>query len=229
MVEEQVVIDDQVEVAEFEQKRSTVNAKLVAASSEFNKRVEAFLEEAELRDSADRIIKYSNVALSILKRYQVELQKRKTDLLAATITDCYLKLANKKTLIRRIDMDPESLDWSCLSGEGEEIPRKSLSAGEKQLLVISILWALTLCSKQKLPVIIDTPLSRMDSLHRTALITTYFPNAGEQTIILSTDSEIDEGYYQLMKKNIGDEYTLNYDEKSRSTTIQKGYLIGVKS
>ena len=125
-------------------------------------------------------------------------------------------------------MNSETLDWKCLSGNGDEIPRDSLSAGEKQLLVISILWALTICAKQKLPVIIDTPLSRMDSMHRTALITTYFPNAGEQTIILSTDSEIDEGYYQLMKKNIGDEYTLNYDEVSQSTSIKKGYLIGAE-
>ncbi len=59
-------------------------------------------------------------------------------------------------------------------------------------------------------------MSRLDSLHRTALITTYFPNAGEQTIILSTDSEIDAGYYQLMKENIGDEFTLNYDEIQRA-------------
>ena len=146
-----------------------------------------------------------------------------------TITECYLKLANKKNLIRKIEMDPETLDWKCLSEDESEIPRDSLSAGEKQLMIISILWALAICSKKKLPVIIDTPLSRMDSLHRTALITTYFPNAGEQTIILSTDSEIDEGYYRLMKNNIGDEFTLNYDEVSKSTSIQKGYLIGAKS
>lgn len=69
--------------------------------------------------------------------------------------------------------------------------------------------------KKKLPVIIDTPLSRLDSLHRTALINTYFPNAGEQTIILSTDSEIDSTYYGLMKENVGDEFTLKYDEKQK--------------
>ena len=137
-----------------------------------------------------------------------------------------MKLANKKNLIQRVEMDPETLDWRCLSVDGCEIPRDSLSAGEKQLMVISILWALSICSKKKLPVIIDTPLSRLDSLHRTALITTYFPNAGEQTIILSTDSEIDEGYYRLMKENIGDEYTLNYNEETKSTSIIKGYLIG---
>ena len=225
---EQMIIDDQVKIAELEKKRSAVNARLISLTSEFNKRVETFLETAEVRDSSDRIVKYSNMALNIIGRYRVELQKRKTDVLASTITECYLKLANKKNLIQRIDMDPETLDWRCLLANGSEVPRDSLSAGEKQLMVISILWALAICSKKKLPVIIDTPLSRLDSLHRTALITTYFPNAGEQTIILSTDSEIDEGYYKLMKNNIGDEFTLNYDEDTKSTTIKKGYLIGVK-
>lgn len=225
---EQMIIDDQVTIAELEKKRSAINARLISLTSEFNKQVETYLETAEVRDSSDRIVKYSNMALNIINRYRVELQKRKTDVLASTITECYLKLANKKNLIQRIDMDPETLDWRCLLAGGSEVPRDSLSAGEKQLMVISILWALAICSKKKLPVIIDTPLSRLDSLHRTALITTYFPNAGEQTIILSTDSEIDEGYYQLMKDNIGDEFTLNYDEDTKSTSIKKGYLIGAK-
>lgn len=222
------IIDDQVKLAELEQQRSTINARVISATSEFNKRVEVYLATEESRDSSDRITKYSNMALNIIGEYRVELQKRKTDLLATTITDCYLKLANKKNLIRSIEMNPETLDWRCLSSDGGEIPRDSLSAGEQQLIVISILWALAICSKKKLPVIIDTPLSRLDSLHRTALITTYFPNAGEQTIILSTDSEIDEGYYKLMKENIGDEFTLDYNELSKSTSIRKGYLIGVK-
>ena len=222
------LIEDQVKLSELEQKRSSINAKVIAATSEFNKKVETYLSSAELKDSTDRALRYSNIALTIIKQYQIALQKRKTGLLAKTITDCYLKISNKKTLINAIEMDAETLDWKCLSAEGNEIPRESLSAGEKQLMVISILWALALCSKQKLPVIIDTPLSRLDSVHRTALITTYFPNAGEQTIILSTDSEIDEGYYRLMKDNIGDEFTLRYDEATKSTKIQSGYLIGAK-
>ena len=226
---EQKIIDDQVRIAELEKKRNSINAKGIIVTADFNKQVETYLATAEVRDSVDRISKYSNMALEIIKRYRVELQKRKTDVLASTITECYLKLANKKNLIRKIEMDPETLDWKCLTENNSEIPRDSLSAGENQLMVISILWALTICSKKKLPVIINTPLSRMDSLHRTALITKYFPNAGEQTIILSTDSEIDEEYYRLMKDNIGDEFTLEYDEMSKSTSIQQGYLIGEKS
>lgn len=224
---EQIVIDDQVKMSELEQRRRVANSKVISATSEFSKCVEAYIANAELRDSTDRIIKYSNMALSIIEKYQIELQKRKADLLAETITSCYKKLANKKNLIQKIEMDSNSLNMRYISEDGKEVAKDSLSAGEQQLMVISILWALAICSKKKLPVIIDTPLSRLDSLHRTALIQTYFPNAGEQTIILSTDSEIDNTYYQLMKDNVGDEFTLNYDENTKSTSIQKGYLVGV--
>ena len=92
-------------------------------------------------------------------------------------------------------------------------------------MVISLLWSLALCSKKKLPVIIDTPLSRLDSAHRVSLIETYFPQAGEQTIILSTDSEIDRNYYDIMKENIGDEYTLLYDDETKATTVIEGYFM----
>lgn len=225
---EQIIIDDQVKMSELEQRRSVANSNVISTTSEFSKYVESYLANAELRDSADRTIKYSNMALSILEKYQVELQKRKADVLADTITVCYKKLANKKNLIQKIEMDSESLNMRYISEDGKEVAKDSLSAGEQQLMVISILWALAICSKKKLPVIIDTPLSRLDSLHRTALIQTYFPNAGEQTIILSTDSEIDNTYYQLMKENVGDEFTLNYDENTKSTSIQKGYLVGAE-
>ena len=225
---EKKLIKDQVKMTDLEQKRSTVSSRAMSAKFEFNKYVESYLATAEVRDSAERTVKYSNIALNILTRYKVELQKRKTDVLAETITSCYKKLANKKNLINKIVMESDSLTIKYLSEDGIEVPQDSLSAGEQQLMVISILWALSICSKKKLPVIIDTPLSRLDSLHRTALINTYFPNAGEQTIILSTDSEIDYTYYNLMKENVGDEFTLRYDEKTKSTSIEHGYLTGVQ-
>ena len=123
-------------------------------------------------------------------------------------------------------MDPVTLDFSYIDNEGGLVPKESLSAGEKQLMVISLLWALAICSQKKLPVIIDTPLSRLDSNHRVALITTYFPQASDQTIILSTDSEIDRHYYNIMKDDVGDEFTLAYNDVLKCSTIEKGYFAG---
>lgn len=213
-----------VELTSKKQERATINGALMTASSEFSKAVEAYLANEEFLDDSDRMMRYSNIALHIAEEFTVELQKRKTGVLADTITACYKKLANKKNLIQKIVMDPRSLDIAYLDDLGKNVSKDSLSAGEKQLMVIAILWALAICSKKKLPVIIDTPLSRLDSMHRTSLVTTYFPQASEQTIILSTDSEIDHTYYNMMKESVGDEFTLSYSEETKSTTILKGYF-----
>ena len=219
------LIKKKIELNSLYQERSKYNSDVIHKTVEFNRYVETYLEKIELFDDADRKNKYSNMALQIIDRFMIELQKQKTDVLGKTITVCYKKLANKKKLIETIAMDSETLEIAYYDINGNIVDKDSLSAGEKQLMVIAILWALAICSKKKLPVIIDTPLSRLDSLHRIALIKTYFPNASEQTIILSTDSEIDKIYYEMMKDDIGDEFTLVYDEKTKSTSIKKGYFV----
>ena len=223
-IKEDELVAAQIELMKLQQDRSSVNAVVIAKTAEYNREVEAYLQKIELQDDGERMLKYSNMALQIVDAYTIELQKRKTGTLGTTITECYKKLANKKNLIQKIVMDPETLDMRYLDENEREVSKESLSAGEKQLMVIAILWALALCSKKKLPVIIDTPLSRLDSQHRTMVISAYFPNASDQTIILSTDTEIDRNYYDMMKDSVGDEFTLVYNEETKSTSIKKGYF-----
>ena len=223
---EQKEINLDIKLEDNRQKISSLEWELQKATSEYTKFAEEILSKLEGQDDSQRALKYSNMALTILEEYTTRLQSEKTKILADTITNCYRRLANKQNLIDVIIMDPKTLDIIYLNKENKEVSKESLSAGEKQLMVIAILWALAICSKKKLPVIIDTPLSRLDSEHRSALITTYFPNASDQTIILSTDSEIDSTYYEMMKESVGDEFTLNYDDESRSTSIVRGYFAG---
>lgn len=224
---EQEQIDLEVQVQSKEEECRALNGKSIAAATTFKKALEVYIKKVEFNDDSERILKYAHMASAILEEYTKRLQRRKVAAVAKTMTECYKALANKTTLIDRIEMDPETLDLCYISPEENEVDRASLSAGEKQLMVISLLWALARCSKKKLPVIIDTPLSRLDSAHRSSVIQTYFPQASEQTIILSTDTEIDQTYYQLMKHNIGDEFTLVYNNDTKSTSISRGYFPGV--
>ena len=221
---EREITRKQVEIDNLEKERTSLHGTFVMAEFEFGRCAEDILSVLESVDSNERTIKYAHMAIEIIKVYRVRLQERKIAALAQTMTECYKKLANKKNLVDHIVIDSESLDLHYMNTEGIEITKKRLSAGEKQLMVISLLWALAICSKKKLPVIIDTPLSRLDSSHRQALIKIYFPKASDQTIILSTDSEIDKNYYQLMKTSVGDEYTLKYNDDTKNTTITPGYF-----
>lgn len=222
---EQEIIQKEVLIENKLEERRTKNGSAIAATSAFNRYVEDYLKSAELNDDSDRVLKYSHMAISILDEYAVRLQKQKISMVADTMTSCYKRLANKRNLIDKVEIDPVTLDFRYINSAEEEVSKNKLSAGEKQLMVIALLWALAICSKKKLPVIIDTPLSRLDSAHRLSLITTYFPQASEQTIILSTDEELDRNYYEIMKKDIGDEFTLNYNDETKATTITKGYFL----
>lgn len=210
----------------LEEKRRVANGSATSLITDFNRKVESYLKKVELNDDGDRIIKYANIANAIIEKYRIALQTSKVNDVATTMSSCYKLLASKKSLIERIEMDPVSLDMTYLNSEGNSVPRKSLSAGEKQMMVIALLWSLAICSKKRLPVIIDTPLSRLDSLHRQTMVSVYFPKASDQTIILSTDSEIDLKTYNMMKDDVGDEFTLLYDEQTKSTTIKNGYFTG---
>ena len=223
---EQEIIEHEASLEIAQKQRTGLNGDVMRATSEYNRFVENMLSNLESDDDNGRILKYAHHATQVLAEYKIRLQKKKIGTLAETMTKCYKQLANKKNLISRIDMDAVTLDFVYLNADNQIVPKESLSAGEKQLMVISLLWALAICSKKKLPVIIDTPLSRMESVHRVALIKTYFPNASDQTIILSTDSEIDKHYYEIMKDTVGDEFTLVYDDELKCSKIKKGYFLG---
>lgn len=223
---EQEIIDINAEIEAEQKRRVSINGEVLRINAEYKKYVERLLSNLESNDDRDRLLKYAHQANDLLHEYRIRLQRQKIGVLATTMTQCYKQLANKKNLINRIEMDDVTLDFTYYDFNGERIPNDSLSAGERQLMVISLLWALAICSKKKLPVIIDTPLSRMDSNHRVSLITTYFPQASEQTIILSTDSEIDRHYYGIMKENVGDEFTLVYDDVQKRSVIKHGYFVG---
>jgi DNA sulfur modification protein DndD len=99
-----------------------------------------------------------------------------------------------------------------------------LSAGERQLLAVSLLWGLARASGQPLPVVVDTPLGRLDGSHREHLVERYFPYASHQVILLSTDTEIDEATYQRMKKFVGRSYQLVFDQVENATSVVPGYF-----
>lgn len=221
---EKEIINIEVDIEHKNRERSSINGNYIVLETKFNKLAESVLASMESKDSDERVVKYDKIAVTIIKEYRKRLQKRKTDVLATVMTKCYKQLANKKNHIHTIIMDSDTLDLRYMDEKNNEIEKKGLSAGEKQLMVISLLWALAICSKKKLPVIIDTPLSRLDSAHRSALIMRYFPNASDQTIILSTDSEIDERYYRMIESSVGDTYTLMFNDSENRTEIHKGYF-----
>lgn len=73
--------------------------------------------------------------------------------------------------------------------KGQDIDPASFSAGQKQILAISFLASFFSVSKRDLPIIIDTPLARLDTNNTKTFCTSFLNELTNQGLILATDKE----------------------------------------
>lgn len=109
----------------------------------------------------------------------------------------------------------------------KKIELDRLSKGERQIFILALYWAIIEISGQNIPFVIDTPYARIDANHRREISEKFFPNISNQVIILSTDEEINEEYYKIVKPYVSKEYLLINDEKENRTTITNNYFFEV--
>ncbi len=201
--------------AELERKRETLRKKLAEYGSQA---IDASKDNA-LLTTAPRV-------QQTLVEFRKRLTKQKLGELEQSITQYFLLLLHKSTLVKRVMVDAATFRLDLYDTDGEPLPIQCLSAGEKQLLAIAFLWGLASTSGRQLPVAIDTPLGRLDSEHRRHLVDRYFPQASHQVILLSTDTEIRAEEVARLREQgaIAKEYLLEYAPQTRQTQVKEGYF-----
>ena len=166
---------------------------------------------------------------SVLDAYSGQLTRAKVEGLKDAVVDCFNQLCRKHGLVKRIEIDPRSFAVTLYDRQDRSIPKAELSAGEKQIYAISILWGLAKTSGRPLPMIIDTPLGRLDSDHRRRLIEHYFPYASHQVVVLSTDTELDKQNFEMLSPHVSHAYHLVYDPIEGGTNVEKRYFWKIKN
>lgn len=159
-----------------------------------------------------------------LADYERRLLGQKIKQLQAEFVRLFNFVARKSDLIADIRIDPDTLSTELLDTRGRSLQKSSLSAGEQQVYAVSLLWALARTSGRPLPMIVDTPLGRLDSEHRSNLLNRYFPSASHQVILLSTDTEIDQDLLAGLGETVSHTYRLEYQASENRTVIVPGYF-----
>lgn len=170
---------------------------------------------------------YATKALGTLEGLAKATITRNVAAIEDSILRSFKQLIGKTELITRIRLDPESLEMSVDTNEGDGQPIERLSAGERQLLAVAILWGLSQIAQRDVPLVVDTPLGRLDGFHRERLARNYFPAAAHQVVILSTDEEFDSDLRVLIEPFISREYLIEFVEEEHGSRITPGYFVGV--
>ncbi|WP_086775563.1 DNA sulfur modification protein DndD [Vibrio coralliirubri] len=160
----------------------------------------------------------------IVDAFKAQLIEENITTLEKRIKSKFDSLERKSELVEKVKINPKTFNLTLLGLDGLALDTKRLSAGERQLLSVAILWALAETSGKEIPTIIDTPMGRLDGKHRTKLVENYFPEAAGQVILLSTDEEIAGQYYKKLKSSVAKEYHISYEEAVKTSTITEGYF-----
>ena len=188
------------------------------------RRLEADAKDQGRRDDRSRILLHSGKVRSTLGAFRYAVIARHVRRIEQLVLESYQQLLRKSCLVTRLSIDPEDYDLTLYGRDDEPLSAERLSAGERQLLAIALLWGLATASGRPLPTAIDTPLGRLDSVHRMHLVERYLPFASHQILLLSTDEEIAGEYHQRLRPWIGHTYQLTYDDRTGATHITTGYL-----
>ena len=205
-------------VAVLERKAEQTQSSLNYKKQEQARVIRSIALERKTESIEGRTIRYAQKAQQILQELTSKVIEHSRSHLELLIQESLQTLIRKRGFIRTLRITEDfSLQAHGYSGEMLEVAR--LSAGERQLIVISILWGLTKASGRPVPFIIDTPLGRLDSKHRENLLEFYFPDASHQTILLATDTEITPGDYEKLEQFISKNYSLQYDDTKKMSHL----------
>ena len=192
--------------------------------SKVNKEIDALMRQILVIDAegkkAEKYIQRIEDAGGVLQSFSKSILESKVENVERLILESYQILLRKENMVNKIAICPKTLQILLHDRDGKTVENSQLSAGERQLLSISILWGLAKASSKPFPVAVDTPFGRLDSIHRTKLVSNYFTQASHQVLLFSTDEEVVEKYFKIIKPSVGWIYRLDYSEQHSSTEVR---------
>ncbi|WP_341325824.1 DNA sulfur modification protein DndD [Methylotuvimicrobium sp. KM2] len=184
---------------------TTLESEVHDKRSTYEREHDIFLKATPIKSNlrkAERVI-------DLIKELLPELFALKTKALSDSVTEIFIKLAHKKQ-IARIEIDEKGMS-RLLSGEGKEIGLDR-SAGENQIFATALIAGLAKTSGFNIPLVVDTPLGRLDSEHRKRILEYWLSDPDRQIILLSQDEEIDSDVYTRICSHVAKTYLLKHEQ-----------------
>lgn len=115
----------------------------------------------------------------------------------------------------RLIRDPQGYDGLRIGSDykvellGSRGQATQTSEGGKQLIALSLIASLKQAAVQTGPVVLDSPLGRLDLTHRKNVLESWIPALGKQAILLVQSGELTEtDAMKILGSNVGHEYRI---------------------
>ncbi len=206
-------------VLQFENERKGLDGQISAKRAE----LERMYSRIKAAEPARRRAKRAKDVATMLRQIIEKVVPKQMERIGDEMTKAHRSMAHKKNLIQNIKIIDG--DVKLLNQKGEDVRSNDLSAGEEQIFTQSLFSAVSAVSERSFPMVVDTPLARLDAEHRSGVLKHLAQRKG-QVILLSTDTEVVGSYLQEIDSNIQKKYLIRYsmDDGIGHSIVTLGYF-----
>lgn len=140
-----------------------------------------------------------------------EARPRELGAIAQEMTTAVRAMAHRRDHLHRVVVD-DGCSLRLLNEAGRDINRHDLSAGEKQIFTQALFAAVAKLSRRTFPLIIDTPLGRLDEEHRRNVLR-FLAGRKTQVVLLSSDAEVIGPYLDTIRDRVAKAYLLESETR----------------
>lgn len=196
----------------------------VALRGHLNSKIRDIMSQIYKKEQAQRGVDLTRRVQKVLEEFAGTLRTKQVHLLERYLLEAAGTLMHKTDLVGGVRIDPDTFEISLYGKGGSRLPKGTLSEGEKQMFATAVLWALAKTSGRPLPFMIDTPLARLDAMHRNSIVERFLPAASHQVLVFSTDTEIREAEYGKLRPYLTRSYVMEYSREDNCTRRRDGYF-----
>ncbi len=215
------------EIGGYDQELGALRRELASLESQINQRNAELAKLSGQLDQAApatrRAARANKVALMVDKIIAQAVPSQ-IDAIAEAMTAAHRSMARKKGLVQKIALN-EDCEVQLLNADGMDLRDYDLSTGEKQIFTQALISAVSSVSGRGFPMLIDTPLGRLDVEHRKGVLR-HLAGRGHQVILLSTDTEVVGEYLREIAPHVQKKYLVQFERIGDigQSSVRRGYF-----
>jgi DNA sulfur modification protein DndD len=203
--------------------------RLLGVKSELEKQT---LDDLEMKSELDaRIATIDREELNVLGR-RIELVRPILEIFEAAISayrdeqrekvgsiasEIFRELRTKQSFSKLVIN--EQFGLNIITSHGSKLDRAEWrSAGEEEVVALSLIGALNRSAQIKAPVFMDTPFGRLDTKHGERILT-FLPRMSQQIVLLVTDREFRKQDEKFLAGHIKSDHTVTHRGETEGSAI----------
>ncbi len=198
------IIRQTVKCETLEEKIITLNAE----EKELRRELGKLTIQEHKNDLANAKIKTLNSIIKVSIEMKKKIKTDKRENLEKSINIKFKLLKKEGYEADKIILD-ENFNINLFDIDGNAMDILSSSSGQKQIIATALIWGISEYIAEDIPMIIDTPLGRLDEKNQSLILNKFYPEVSKQVIILPTPSELKHDGFKSLTKHVSQTFVLS--------------------